>query len=78
MLLLPPLCESPCSSHAFSLFGALRWIAHVPSNMLLLCASDDHREVNPIRAHCSQEEGIRVLKKLDPSLHEGKELLTEE
>ena len=26
----------------------------------------------------AQEEGIRVLKKLDPSLHEGKELLTEE
>jgi hypothetical protein len=24
------------------------------------------------------EEGVRILKKLDPSLHEGKELLTEE
>ena len=33
---------------------------------------------NLVKSRHVQEEGIRILKKLDPSLHEGKELLTEE
>ena len=40
--------------------------------------SNDLSEENAVRTHNMQEEGIRILKKLDPSLHEGKELLTEE